>query len=75
MGVLMDLIAGDAREILLAISVDDWAGLRDRSRFVAYISLGGGLDLTWLDLLALAASLGRGCGRLAGDPGLQSGGQ
>ena len=38
MGVLMDLIAGDAREILLAISVDDWAGLRDRSRFVAYIS-------------------------------------
>ncbi|HEX7496745.1 MAG TPA: hypothetical protein VF349_08940 [Candidatus Limnocylindrales bacterium] len=55
MGVLMDLIAGDAREILLAISVDDWAGLRDRSRFVAYISLGGGLDLTWLDLLALAA--------------------
>ena len=54
-GVLMDLIAGDGREILLAISVDDWAGLRDRSRFVAYISLGGGLDLTWLDLLALAA--------------------
>jgi hypothetical protein len=52
-GVLMDLIAGDAREILLAISVDDWAGLRDR--FVAYISLGCGLDLTWLDLLALAA--------------------
>jgi hypothetical protein len=54
-GVLMDLIAGDAREILLAISVDDWAGLRDRSRFVAYISLGGGLEMTWLDLLALAA--------------------
>jgi hypothetical protein len=51
----MDLIAGDAREILLAISVNDWAGLRDRSRFDAYISLGGGLDLTWLDLLALAA--------------------
>jgi hypothetical protein len=54
-GVLMDLVAGDAREILLAISVDDWAGLRDRSRFVAYISLGGGLDLTWLDLFSLAA--------------------
>jgi hypothetical protein len=55
LGVLMDLIAGEAREILLAISVDDWAGLRDRSRFPAYISLGGGLDLTWLDLLAMAA--------------------
>jgi hypothetical protein len=51
----MDLVAGDAREILLAISVDDWAGLRDRSRFVAYVSLGGGLDMTWLDLLSLAA--------------------
>ena len=24
----MDLVAGDAREILLAIAVDDWAGLR-----------------------------------------------
>ena len=55
MGVLMDLIAGEARGILLAISVDDWTGLRDRSRFPAHISLGGGLDLTWLDLLALAA--------------------
>jgi hypothetical protein len=54
-GVLMDLVAGDAREILLAIGVDDWAGLRDRSRFVAYVSLGGGLDLTWLDLFSLAA--------------------
>ncbi len=55
MGVLMDLIAGDAREILLAIGVDDWDGLRDRSRFPAHISLGGGLDLGWLDLFALAA--------------------
>ena len=55
MGVLMDLVAGDAREILLAISVDDWAGLRDPARFTAYISLGGGLDPTWLDLFAEAA--------------------
>ncbi|HEX7490806.1 MAG TPA: hypothetical protein VF337_03775 [Candidatus Limnocylindrales bacterium] len=54
MGVLMDLVAGDAREILLAISVDDWAGLRDRRRFHAYISLGGGMDPTWLDLFARA---------------------
>ena len=51
----MDLIAGDAREILLAISVDDWAGLRDRSRFPAYISLGGGMEPKWLDLFAQAA--------------------
>lgn len=54
-GVLMDLVAGDVREILLAIGLDDWAGLRDPRRFVAYISLGGGLDVTWLDLFAQAA--------------------
>jgi hypothetical protein len=54
-GVLMDLVAGDAREILLAISVDDWAGLRDPSRFVAYLSLGGGMDPLWLDLFSQAA--------------------
>lgn len=51
----MDLVAGDAREILLALSVDDWAGLRDPQRFVAYLSLGGGMDPTWLDLFARAA--------------------
>jgi hypothetical protein len=50
----MDLIAGDAREILLAITVEDWAGLRDRSRFDAHLSLGGGLDPTWLDLFSEA---------------------
>jgi hypothetical protein len=50
----MDLVAGEAREILLAIGVDDWAGLRDPDRFVAYISLGRGMDLTWLDLFAEA---------------------
>ncbi len=55
MGILMDLVAGDAREILLAIGMDDWAGLRDPARFTAYISLGGGMDLTWLDLFSQAA--------------------
>jgi hypothetical protein len=54
MGALMDLVAGDAREILLAISVEDWAGFDDRSRFDAHVSLGGGLDPTWLDLFAEA---------------------
>jgi len=51
----MDLVAGDAREILLAIGMDDWAGLRDRGRFAAYIALGGGMDPSWLDLFARAA--------------------
>ena len=50
----MDLIAGDEREILLAIAVDDWAGLQDRDRFAAHLSLGGGLDPTWLDLFSEA---------------------
>jgi len=53
-GVLMDLVAGDAREILLAIGVDDWNGLSDRGRFSAHVSLGGRIDPTWLDLLARA---------------------
>jgi hypothetical protein len=50
----MDLVAGDERAILLAISVDDWAGLDDRQRFDAHLSLGGGLDPTWLDLFSEA---------------------
>jgi hypothetical protein len=54
MGALMDLVAGDARQILLAIAVEDWAGLDDRNRFDAHLSLGGGLDPTWLDLFAEA---------------------
>jgi hypothetical protein len=55
MSALMDLIAGDRREILLAIAVDDLVGLADRTRFDAHLSLGGGLDPTWLDLFAEAA--------------------
>jgi transposase-like protein len=50
----MDLVAGDDREILLAIAVEDWAGLADQSRFPAHVSLGGGLDPTWLDLFSEA---------------------
>jgi hypothetical protein len=55
MGALMDLIAGEERDILLAIAIDDWAGLQDRDRFSAHLSLGGGLDPTWLDLFSEAA--------------------
>ena len=51
----MDLVAGDADRILLAIGTDDVAGLDDRSRFPAHVALGGGLDPTWLDLFAEAA--------------------
>ncbi len=55
MAALMDLVAGESREILLAIAVDDWAGLDDRSRFDAHLALGGGLDPDWLDLFGEAA--------------------
>ncbi len=55
MAVVMDLIAGDAREILLAIGVDDWEGLRDPGRFAAYLPLGGRMDPSWLDMLSMAA--------------------
>lgn len=49
MGFLMDLVAGESREILLAVTMDDWAGLDDPGRFDAHISLGGAMDPTWLD--------------------------
>lgn len=55
MGQMMDLVAGDVQEILLAIGTDDLAGLEDRRRFPAHVALGGGLDPTWLDLFAEAA--------------------
>ena len=54
MGFLMDLVAGETKEILLAISVEDWAGLDNRSRFQAHLSLGGATDPTWLDLFSEA---------------------
>jgi hypothetical protein len=54
MGFLMDLVAGETREILLAISVEDWAALDDPERFEAHLSLGGATDPTWLDLFSEA---------------------
>ena len=54
MSALMDLIAGEERAILLAISVEDWGGLDDATRFDAHLSLGGGLDPTWLDFFSEA---------------------
>jgi hypothetical protein len=49
MGFLMDLVAGDSRAILLAITMDEWASFHDRERFDAHIALGGAMDPTWLD--------------------------
>lgn len=50
----MDLVAGETREILLALAVDDVAGLADADRFDAHVALGAGLDPTWLDLFSEA---------------------
>jgi hypothetical protein len=55
MGSLMDLVAGDARDIVLALSIDDVAAFDDAHRFEAHLPLGGGLDPTWLDLFSEAA--------------------
>jgi len=54
MAALMDLIAGNQRQILLGLSIEDWAGFDDPGRFDAHLSLGGGLDPTWLDLFSEA---------------------
>ena len=62
MAARMDLIAGDAREILLVIEFDDLLAFDDASRFAAHLSLGGGLDPTWLDLFAEAARVVTGSG-------------
>jgi hypothetical protein len=55
MGARMDLIAGDATDILTVIGLDDLLAFDDRRRFDAHLSLGGGLDPTWLDLFSEAA--------------------
>jgi hypothetical protein len=50
----MELVAGDARTILVAISTGDLAELAEPGRFPAHLSLGPGLDPTWLDLFSEA---------------------
>jgi len=60
MGARMDLVAGNAREILLVIEFDDLLALDDTTRFDAHLSLGGGLDPTWLDLFSEAARVATG---------------
>lgn len=58
MGSRMELVAGEARQILIVIGTDDREALRDVTRFGAYLSLSGGMDPTWLDLFAEAARAG-----------------
>lgn len=54
MGLVMDLVAGDSREILLVVAMDDLAGFDDRGRFPAHLTFGGAIDPTWLDLFSQA---------------------
>jgi len=54
LALVMDLVAGDSREILLAVAVDDLAAFDDRARFPAHLSFGGSIDPTWLDLFSQA---------------------
>jgi hypothetical protein len=51
----MELVAGLAPEIAEAAAGEDRDRLADAGRFVAYLSLSGGMDPTWLDLFAEAA--------------------
>jgi hypothetical protein len=55
MGLIMDLVAGDSREILLGVAMDDIASFDDRTRFAAHLAFGGAIDPTWLDLFSQAA--------------------
>lgn len=50
----MDLVAGDSREILLVIAMDELGSFDDRERFPAHLSFGGAIDPTWLDLFSQA---------------------
>jgi hypothetical protein len=50
----MDLVAGESRDILLAVAVDDLAAFGDRERFRAHLTFGGAIDPTWLDLFSQA---------------------
>ena len=54
MGLVMDLVAGDSREILLAVAMDDLASFEDRGRYPAHLTFGGAIDPTWLDLFSAA---------------------
>jgi hypothetical protein len=54
MGLVMDLVAGNERDILLAVATDNLAAFDDRRRFAAHLTFGGIVDPTWLDLFSQA---------------------
>ena len=54
MAARMELVAGDRAAIVTALAAGDPDTLDDRRRFPAHLSLGGGLDPTWLDLFSEA---------------------
>ena len=60
LGLVMDLVAGDSREILLAVAVDDLASFDDR-RGSRSPHVRRAIDPTWLDLFsqAIRVALGR----------------
>ena len=52
----MELIAGDACDILVVLGAAPMDGVvPERDRYQAHLSLGGGIDPTWLDLFSEAA--------------------
>lgn len=51
----MELFAGHAPDILAALGTEELGGDAHRDRFVAHLSLSGGMDPTWLDFFAEAA--------------------
>jgi hypothetical protein len=58
--VLIDLVAGDAREILLALALDDGESFDDRRRFDGHLALSEGFEPEWLDLFAEAVRVETG---------------
>jgi hypothetical protein len=55
MGTRMELVAGQAQDILVVVGTDERHAFEEPGRFHAYLSLSGGMDPTWLDLFADAA--------------------
>ena len=50
----MELIAGDARDILVMLGAAEIGVTPDRERYLAHLPMSGAIDPTWLDLFAEA---------------------
>lgn len=55
MGARMELVAGDVNDVLVIVGTGDHGSFADPGRFHAHLSLGGGMDPTWLDMFSEAA--------------------